>query len=236
MMKSRSFLMDTVSPTVSTLCVAIQRLSFSSVEKDVRTGINWGLVTDYLGTGMMVAAAAACVYAATKVPLVKRAIHNIREGAMPGRVLSAIDGKATYEEHLEEAMEAEREVLGNVEATVPRARGEDLTRFAAVLAGDVKLKLGTCPKTTEANRLVAWDLLNKACVARDVRKVDRMRFCQVAIEMVFLPDSLDVEMHKLRRSYAVRDRLAAMKSGDGPLDRVMEYLFGGGPMLRFTSA
>lgn len=195
-----------------------------------------GALSDAVCTVLMLVGAGGCLVAASRIPLVRKAVFSIREGNLPGRVLSAIDGRAAYEEDLEEEMAREEEVLGEAVALKPRARGADLTRFAAVLAGDVKMRLGTCPKPTEANRLVAWDLLNKACVARDVRKVDRMRFCQVAIEMVFLPDSLDVEMHKMRRSYAVRDRLAAMKCGDGPLDRILEYLFGSGPALRFTSA
>jgi hypothetical protein len=80
--------------------------------------------------------------------------------------------------------------------------------FAAVLALDVQHKMGPDPKPTDANRVVAWELLMKACVARDVRKADRVRLCTYAREMIFMPSNDLVLALEMRSSQAVARRLA----------------------------
>jgi len=93
----------------------------------------------------------------------------------------------------------------------PEPRGPSLKRFAGVLSRDVRLKMGPCPIASPANRLVAWELLGKACIARDVRHCDRLRFMILACDMVFIPNSLDVAAAEVRDSYAVRDRLTQVR-------------------------
>lgn len=135
--------------------------------------------------------------------------------------IAAIDSAYEYEESSETAP--------------PAPKGPNLFRFAAVLAGDVKRKLGSVPKPTEANRLVAWDLLNKACEARDVRIVDRLRFMQVAVDLVFIGDQTDVMMTRVRRSLAVQDRLSELSSELSWGERIRDSIFGATPGLRFRS-
>jgi hypothetical protein len=106
-------------------------------------------------------------------------------------------------------------------------------RFAAVLADDVKAKLGPCPRKTNVNRLVAWELLQKACVARDVRKVDRNRFCTMAVDMVFVETELDVTMAAIRRSRPIQERIADMGTRDTWLQRLIWPVLN--PGLAFTS-
>lgn len=165
----------------------------------------------------------------------KKAISNIVDGALASKVIEAVDGRMDYEDQLADEQEMARNLLGDANAVQVHPRGEDLTRFAAVLAADVKLKLGSVPKATEANRLVAWDLLNKACVARDVRKAYRLRFCQVAIDMVFIPDSMDVQMAKVRKSGAVRRRLADVSANVSLWQKVVNTLWQNGPSLAYRS-
>lgn len=119
---------------------------------------------------------------------------------------NSVDG----ERHAVHVLDAVDEEPGEdkSEDAPPRATGPNLYRFAAVLARDVRLKMGL-PKPTEANRMVAWELLMKACEARDVRKVDRLRFAIIAVDMVFVPNSLDVLAAEIRRSVVLSERLAA---------------------------
>nr|WPR18272.1 MAG: RNA-dependent RNA polymerase [Chemarfal virus 123] len=141
------------------------------------------------------------------------------EGDTGREVIAALDGAHDFEDASETAP--------------PAPKGPNLFRFAAVLAGDVKRKLGSVPKPTEANRLVAWDLLNKACEARDVRKVDRLRFMQVAVDMVFIGDALDVQMTRCRRSLVVQDRMADVGGALTWGEWVRSRLFGRSRGLRF---
>lgn len=89
-----------------------------------------------------------------------------------------------------------------------------MIRFAKILARDVRLKMGPCPNTTEANRLVAHELVVKAMVARDVRKNLRLEFSQLAVPLVFLPDVMDITMKKVVTSAAVSDLIAEYEKGD----------------------
>jgi len=93
----------------------------------------------------------------------------------------------------------------------PPPRGPYLRRFAAVLARDVRMKMGPSPIPSTANRLVAWELLGKACEARDVRKADRLRFMILGCDMVFMPSTLDVEAAEIRASVRLSTRMRAVK-------------------------
>jgi len=93
----------------------------------------------------------------------------------------------------------------------PPPRGPYLRRFAAVLARDVRMKMGPSPIPSTANRLVAWELLGKACEARDVRKADRLRFMILGCDMVFMPSALDVEAAEIRASVRLSTRMRAVK-------------------------
>jgi len=115
-----------------------------------------------------------------------------------------------------EEVVCEAVMSGKAQLPTQKERVANYKRFAAILARAVRLRLGPSPKRTEANRMVAWELLVKECALRDVRKCDRLRFVQLAVDMVFIPDELDVEMSAVRRSGAVQRRLDAMEVGGGP--------------------
>lgn len=110
---------------------------------------------------------------------------------------------------------------------------DTMLRFGSILAREVKFKMGPCPKQTEANRLVAWELLGKECAARDVRKVDRGRYMSYALPMVFIPDIYEVEATKYGRSRTVGERLDEVKEKDAG---VYDWLFGRKPGLRYRAA
>lgn len=95
-----------------------------------------------------------------------------------------------------------------------RPRVTRMVRFAKVLARDVRLKMGPCPNPTEANRLVAHELVVKAMVDRDVRKNLRLEFAQLAVPLVFLPDSFDLSLKKVTTSRAVSELLIEFDKGD----------------------
>jgi hypothetical protein len=92
----------------------------------------------------------------------------------------------------------------------PPLTGANYYKFAQLLAREVKVKLG-CAKPTQANRLVAHELVNKAMEARDVRKCDRHKFLPLAVDMVFIPDKWAVAAAEFRKSAAVADRLLEMQ-------------------------
>lgn len=75
-------------------------------------------------------------------------------------------------------------------------------RFAAVLAREVKCKMGT-PKRTRANWIVAQELVNKAMAERFVRKVDRIVFGPIATQMVFIPSRYEVVAKQMAHSEVV---------------------------------
>lgn len=116
----------------------------------------------------------------------------------------------------EEEQGTEEELFcGNTEVvlTTTPARSR-MVRFARILASDVKLKLGSMPRPTEANRLVAHELIVKSMIARDVRKVLRLEFAQLAVPLVFLPDSTDIAVSRLVTSRDVSDLLYEVEKGD----------------------
>lgn len=80
-------------------------------------------------------------------------------------------------------------------------------RFAAVVAREVRIKMGPNPRYTEANEKVAWELAAKIMEERDVRKVDRTRYLPYATKMVFIPTEHDVHANQLGQSSAVAWRL-----------------------------
>jgi hypothetical protein len=110
-----------------------------------------------------------------------------------------------------------------------RARGPNYLRFGAVIAREVRLKMGPSPEPTSANRMVSWELCRKALEQRDVRKCDRKRFCTIACDMVFIPDMDDVTAAGVRASMAVKDRLNAVRF-EVPLWKKV-FGFGGGGLV-----
>jgi len=92
-------------------------------------------------------------------------------------------------------------------------RGENLYRFANKLAREVRLVMGPSPTPSKASRDTAWQLLNKACIARDVRVVDRLKFMTIAVDLVFIPNSDDVLGAKVRQSTQVTKRIKSIEPG-----------------------
>lgn len=78
-------------------------------------------------------------------------------------------------------------------------------RFAAVVAREVKVKMGT-PTLSAANWLVAQDLVGKVLAEKHVRKVDRVKFSPLATQMVFVPTKYDVHAAEFMRTQGVADR------------------------------
>jgi len=99
-----------------------------------------------------------------------------------------------------------------VEETKKVRSKENLYRVSASLAKTVRLKLGPAPRATEANRLVAWELIVKECARRDIRRVDIFKFAVMAVDLVFVPSQDDLDAETFRTSVPVRERLA----GDQP--------------------
>lgn len=99
-----------------------------------------------------------------------------------------------------------------------------LLRYAKKIARTVKEKLGPTPTTSEANRLVAWELLQKVMKENDVRRNLRVRFAQLALPLVFLPDRTDILMRKVCRSEAVSTHLKTHDAA--PARSLMEWAFG----------
>lgn len=80
-------------------------------------------------------------------------------------------------------------------------------RFAAVVAKEVRVRMGPNPKYSVANEKVAWELAAKIMEERCVRKVDRMRFLPYATKLVFVPTEHDVFAAQIGESAAVAWRL-----------------------------
>jgi len=95
---------------------------------------------------------------------------------------------------------------------LPRLGTPNYWRFAAKVAHAVKCKMGL-PKQSEANRLVALELVSKELLARSVRKCDVHRFQSVAVDLVFMPTRYDVMASQMRSSYAYKERLLEMQVG-----------------------
>lgn len=95
------------------------------------------------------------------------------------------------------------------ELILPKVGTPNYFRFAAKVAHEVKSKMGL-PRATEANRIVALELVSKELMRRDVRKCDVHRFQAIAVDLVFMPTKYDVNAARLRNSRAYRERLQEM--------------------------
>lgn len=96
------------------------------------------------------------------------------------------------------------------ELILPKIGTPNYYRFAAKVAHVVKSKMGL-PKATEANRMVALELVSKELLQRDVRKCDIYKFQPLAVDLVFMPTKYDVGAARLRGSRAYRERLQDMQ-------------------------
>jgi len=95
---------------------------------------------------------------------------------------------------------------------LPKIGTPNYFRFAAKVAHTVKCKMGL-PKTSEANRMVAVELVSKELLARNVRKCDVHRFQSVAVDLVFMPTKYDLLASQLRVSRSYKERLVEMQAG-----------------------
>lgn len=107
----------------------------------------------------------------------------------------------------------ERKMLEKADAPPKFAKPANYGRFAARLAREVKSKMGSQPKHSEANRLVAWDLLGKLLEERDVRKCDRAKFQSLALPLVFVPTKWDLEASEMLHSMEVKERVDSVRYG-----------------------
>lgn len=81
-----------------------------------------------------------------------------------------------------------------------------LIGFAAGLAAEVKLKIGPVVPNTTANRGVAKNLIANLLKEKNTRKDDALRVLQLAEQMVFLVDAVDVVVKQAGESMALCDR------------------------------
>lgn len=93
---------------------------------------------------------------------------------------------------------------------LPKIGTPNYYRFASKIARVVKCKMGL-PRPTEANRLVAYELVSKELKANDVRAVDICKFQAIAVDMVFIPTKYDVLANQIRGSHAVAKRMEELR-------------------------
>jgi hypothetical protein len=93
---------------------------------------------------------------------------------------------------------------------LPKIGTPNYFRFASKIARVVKCKMGL-PRPTEANRLVAYELVSKELKANDVRAVDVCKFQAIAVDMVFIPTKYDVLANQIRGSHAIARRMDEMR-------------------------
>lgn len=135
--------------------------------------------------------------------------------------ISIIDSDDTAEVPVdEENMERDEEgkytaaALAQPPPVPTNPRDPNYKRFACRIAREVRVKMGL-PSRTEANRLVAVELVSKALLAHNVRKTDIFKFQTLAADMVFLPTIWDQMAIEDRHSEAYRERLKPI--GRSPL-------------------
>lgn len=95
---------------------------------------------------------------------------------------------------------------------LPKIGTPNYFRFAAKVAHTVKCKMGL-PTASQANRLVAMELVSKELLARSVRKCDVHRFQGVAVDLVFMPTKYDILASQLRTSRSYKERLTELQVG-----------------------
>lgn len=108
-------------------------------------------------------------------------------------------------------------------------------RVCGHLARCVKAKMGL-PKQTEANRMVALELITKELETMGVRKSERSKFIPLAVIMVFIPTEYDVMSRRVGLSVEARDRTKRMSEGtDTWIDWVLKAAgFGRGRGVQFN--
>lgn len=141
----------------------------------------------------------------TTALIVRNNIKKKHDPAKHNKVLEILD---------DDELEGEAEECANAIAGVSldnqmsgKVFREHTFRVAKSLANEARCKMGPQPRPTEANRLVAWELCMKEAIARDIRKIDRLRFVTHAVDLVFIPNADDVFMSRVRHSATVAERL-----------------------------
>jgi hypothetical protein len=76
-------------------------------------------------------------------------------------------------------------------------------KFVCSLACEIKAKLGM-PKRTSANILAVRHMAHTRCREVNLRAVDTRRAVELVVEMVFVPDEVDIQAAKFNNSQAVR--------------------------------
>lgn len=112
--------------------------------------------------------------------------------------------------------------------------GTRYKRVCGHLARCVKAKMGL-PKQTEANRLVALELISKELEEMGVRKSERCKFIPLALVLVFIPTEHDLVGRRVGLCAESRRRTKAMHEGlDTVLDKICSMLgFGRGKGVQF---
>lgn len=123
--------------------------------------------------------------------------------------IEVLDEHEEFYSHVSEYEDAEGEWDNAYDYSFPISKGDTrkTLRFAAVVAREVRIKMGPRPTYSVANEKVAWELAAKVMEERCVRKVDRMRFLPYATKLVFIPTSHDAHAAQLGESAAVAWRL-----------------------------
>lgn len=137
---------------------------------------------------------------------VAQQVERARVGTI---VVRSLDDDEEWYETEEDAWSDGKSVDSCDRHGVPPTR-RDVKRvaaFAAMIAREVRTKLGPNPRYTSANEKVAWELANKLLEEMDVRKCDRMRFLPLATKMCFIPTVDDVMANQIGNSAAVSRRL-----------------------------
>jgi hypothetical protein len=80
------------------------------------------------------------------------------------------------------------------------------TRSAVALAHAVKVKMGTTPSMSVANKMVASKLAFCIAKAHNVRDADMCMLVPMAVSLVFLPSQHDVEARRTFMTRTVSDR------------------------------
>lgn len=110
-------------------------------------------------------------------------------------------------------------VVGNYPAV------HDFSKFAARAAMEAKVVLGYDMRDTPANRLVVQDWIYRKLASRNVRLLHISKVLPLAVNMVFLNTSYELEVKAAMSSPEIRARIQAAGGGYlGPLSRLLVFL------------
>jgi hypothetical protein len=106
------------------------------------------------------------------------------------------------------------------------------TRSAVALAFAVKVKMGTTPTLTVANRMVASKLAFGIAKAHNVRDADMCMLVPAAVQLVFTPSQYDVKAQRTFMTRAVAERHTAYTATYevGVVGRMLAAALGDSPM------